>query len=62
MSFLNIHIRDSIQDWVHILSDPDRQEMERMMHVGESVTWPKVRKSHCLVKYIINTFRSAPYD
>ena len=40
---------DAIQDWVHILSDPDRAEMERMMHVGESVTWPKVSDAHILM-------------
>ncbi|PCH41001.1 patatin-domain-containing protein [Wolfiporia cocos MD-104 SS10] len=30
------------QDWIHILSDPDETELERMMHVGQLVTWPKL--------------------
>ncbi|KZP33022.1 patatin-like phospholipase domain-containing protein [Athelia psychrophila] len=29
-------------DWVRILSDPDPVELERMMRVGELVTWPKL--------------------
>ncbi|TDL29739.1 patatin-domain-containing protein [Rickenella mellea] len=29
-------------DWVRILSDPDVKELERMMLVGQSVTWPKL--------------------
>ncbi|KZW04014.1 patatin-domain-containing protein [Exidia glandulosa HHB12029] len=31
-----------MQDWLHILSDPDRDELERMMRVGEGVAWPKL--------------------
>ncbi|KAH8118560.1 patatin-domain-containing protein [Phellopilus nigrolimitatus] len=30
------------QDWIHILSDPDRLELERMIKGGEAVTWPKL--------------------
>ena len=30
------------QDWINILSDPDPPELERMMRVGQLVTWPKV--------------------
>ncbi|KAF8195858.1 acyl transferase/acyl hydrolase/lysophospholipase [Mycena galopus ATCC 62051] len=30
-------------DWVRILSDPDRAELERMLKVGQLVTWPKLR-------------------
>ena len=30
------------QDWIHILSDPDPAELERMMRIGQLVTWPKV--------------------
>lgn len=29
-------------DWIRILSDPDRKELTRMMHVGQSVTFPKL--------------------
>ncbi|KAG2152274.1 patatin-domain-containing protein [Suillus cothurnatus] len=29
-------------DWLHILSDPDSAELERMMKVGQIVTWPKL--------------------
>ncbi|KAI5124810.1 hypothetical protein M0805_005441 [Coniferiporia weirii] len=29
-------------DWLHILSDPDKAELERMMKIGEAVTWPKL--------------------
>lgn len=31
------------QDWVRILRDPDPPEMARLLHVGQFVTWPKVR-------------------
>ncbi|KAF8974528.1 acyl transferase/acyl hydrolase/lysophospholipase [Flammula alnicola] len=34
--------RTRILDWFRILTDPDPNELERMMHVGESVTWPKL--------------------
>ncbi len=30
------------QDWFRLLTDPDRAEMERMLGVGQLVTWPKV--------------------
>ncbi|EJU06193.1 patatin-domain-containing protein [Dacryopinax primogenitus] len=29
-------------DWINILTDPDRKELERKMRVGELVTWPKL--------------------
>ncbi|KAG9317687.1 hypothetical protein JVU11DRAFT_1899 [Chiua virens] len=29
-------------DWFHILSDPDPHELQRMIRVGELVTWPKL--------------------
>ncbi|KDN46113.1 patatin-domain-containing protein [Tilletiaria anomala UBC 951] len=29
-------------DWLRLLSDPDRQELKRMIHVGQSVTFPKL--------------------
>ncbi|KAF7965985.1 hypothetical protein HWV62_40557 [Athelia sp. TMB] len=34
--------RTRVWDWVRILSDPDPTELERMMRVGQLVTWPKV--------------------
>ncbi|KAJ7507844.1 patatin-domain-containing protein [Mycena galericulata] len=35
--------RTRIWDWLRILSDPDPAELERMMRVGQIVTWPKLR-------------------
>jgi hypothetical protein len=35
--------RTSKQDWIRILTDPDPPEMARLLRVGQSVTWPKVR-------------------
>ncbi|KAG8766840.1 hypothetical protein FRC12_006623 [Ceratobasidium sp. 428] len=34
--------RTRLKDWFNILSDPDEQELERMMTVGQRVTWPKL--------------------
>ncbi|CCM01576.1 uncharacterized protein FIBRA_03636 [Fibroporia radiculosa] len=34
--------RTKFSDWIHILSDPDETELERMMYVGQLVTWPKL--------------------
>jgi hypothetical protein len=34
--------RTRLWDWVRILTDPDPPELERMIHVGQIVTWPKV--------------------
>ncbi|QRW01821.1 patatin-like phospholipase protein [Ceratobasidium sp. AG-Ba] len=34
--------RTRLKDWFNILSDPDEQELERMMVVGQRVTWPKL--------------------
>ncbi|KAL5530026.1 hypothetical protein ACEPAF_6283 [Sanghuangporus sanghuang] len=31
-----------IKDWINILSDPSRTELERMLRVGQAVTWPKL--------------------
>ncbi|MBW0491658.1 hypothetical protein O181_031373 [Austropuccinia psidii MF-1] len=31
------------RDWFNILSDPDRNELGRMIDVGKRVTWPKIR-------------------
>ncbi|KAJ6515863.1 acyl transferase/acyl hydrolase/lysophospholipase [Mycena sanguinolenta] len=35
--------RTRFWDWIRILSDPDPQELERMMRVGQLVAWPKLR-------------------
>lgn len=34
--------RTRFKDWIRILSDPDPPELERMMRVGQLVTWPKL--------------------
>ncbi|OCH94097.1 patatin-domain-containing protein [Obba rivulosa] len=34
--------RTRIRDFLHILTDPDPPELERMMRVGQLVTWPKL--------------------
>ncbi|EIW76130.1 patatin-domain-containing protein [Coniophora puteana RWD-64-598 SS2] len=34
--------RTRILDWMHILTDPDPAELERMMRVGQVVAWPKL--------------------
>ncbi|RPD67155.1 patatin-domain-containing protein [Lentinus tigrinus ALCF2SS1-7] len=34
--------RTRLMDWIHILSDPDPAELERMMRIGQLVTWPKL--------------------
>lgn len=30
------------KDWLRILSDPDVDELARMIHIGQIATWPKV--------------------
>ncbi|WVQ79253.1 hypothetical protein IAT38_001349 [Cryptococcus sp. DSM 104549] len=40
---LTLTPRSTIRDWFSILSDPDRQQLERMLLVGERVTWPAMR-------------------
>ncbi|KAJ7700128.1 acyl transferase/acyl hydrolase/lysophospholipase [Mycena rosella] len=35
--------RTRFWDWMRILSDPDPAELERMIRVGQMVTWPKLR-------------------
>ncbi|KAI0796662.1 acyl transferase/acyl hydrolase/lysophospholipase [Abortiporus biennis] len=34
--------RTRFMDWIRILSDPDPEELRRMMRVGQLVTWPKL--------------------
>lgn len=33
----------AVKDWTRLLTDPDRDELARMIRVGQGVTWPKVR-------------------
>ncbi|GAA5856076.1 hypothetical protein JCM8547_002968 [Rhodosporidiobolus lusitaniae] len=33
----------AVIDWFHILTDPDRKELERLIRVGQAVTWPKIK-------------------
>jgi hypothetical protein len=49
-------------DWIHILDDPDPEELDRMMKVGQLVTWPKVG---FILRYLLLVSRlhlPAPYD
>lgn len=55
-------LRSKNQDWIHILSDPDRKELERMISVGEAVTWPKVRVKLLPLKRLISRIVEAAYD
>jgi hypothetical protein len=34
---------DIAQDWIHILSDPDRKQLARMLDVGQRVSWPALK-------------------
>ncbi|WVR08195.1 hypothetical protein IAU60_005241 [Kwoniella sp. DSM 27419] len=40
---LTLTPRSTIRDWFHILSDPARSDLERMLTVGQRVTWPALR-------------------
>ena len=42
ISILNSLRWQAVKDWFRILTDPDRNELERMIRVGQMVTWPKV--------------------
>ncbi|GAA5906484.1 patatin-like phospholipase domain-containing protein [Sporobolomyces salmoneus] len=35
--------KSRLKDWFRILTDPDRNELERMIRVGQMVTWPKIK-------------------
>ncbi|GAA5968070.1 hypothetical protein JCM3765_003572 [Sporobolomyces pararoseus] len=35
--------KSRFKDWFRILTDPDRKELERMIRVGQMVTWPKIK-------------------
>ncbi|CAK5275540.1 unnamed protein product [Mycena citricolor] len=39
---ITIWPRTRFWDWIRILSDPDPTELQRMIRVGELVTWPKL--------------------
>lgn len=34
--------RSRVRDWFRLLTDPDPPELERMIRVGQLVSWPKV--------------------
>ncbi|WWC65714.1 uncharacterized protein I303_108336 [Kwoniella dejecticola CBS 10117] len=40
---LTLTPRTTIRDWFRILSDPDRNQLEHMLTVGQRVTWPALR-------------------
>ncbi|KAK8849542.1 hypothetical protein IAR55_004877 [Kwoniella newhampshirensis] len=40
---LTLTPRSTIRDWFHLLSDPDRVQLKRMLDVGERVSWPALR-------------------
>ncbi|CCA70479.1 related to TGL4-triacylglycerol lipase [Serendipita indica DSM 11827] len=40
--FLKHELTKNFKDWVHILSDPSRSDLERMLKIGEHVTWPRI--------------------
>ncbi|GAA5934535.1 patatin-like phospholipase domain-containing protein [Sporobolomyces koalae] len=35
--------KSRLKDWFRILTDPDRNELARMIRVGQTVTWPKIK-------------------
>lgn len=35
--------KSRVWDWFRLLTDPDCDELARMIRVGQGVTWPKVR-------------------
>ncbi|KAG9028431.1 hypothetical protein FRB95_006509 [Tulasnella sp. JGI-2019a] len=39
---VTIFPRSRLRDWFRLLTDPDSAELERMIGVGERVTWPKL--------------------
>lgn len=40
---MTIWPRSRARDWVRILTDPDPNELHRMLMVGQRVTWPKIK-------------------
>lgn len=60
---LSILPRTQLIDWVHILSDPTPEELARMLHVGQHVTWPKVGGYRELLGRSLTLLKpSAPHD
>lgn len=45
------------QDWFRLLSDPDPPELERMIRIGEAVTWPKVKTLSARRAVVLTSFR-----
>ncbi|BEJ13872.1 hypothetical protein CspHIS471_0310460 [Cutaneotrichosporon sp. HIS471] len=43
---LNLIPKSRLLDWLHILDDPDRKGLERMILVGQRATWPTVHMVH----------------
>lgn len=39
---LTLTPRSTVRDWFHLLDDPDRAQLERMIRVGQRVTWPSL--------------------
>lgn len=37
---LTLTPRSTIRDWFHLLDDPDRDQLERMIRVGQRAAWP----------------------
>ncbi|GAA5977072.1 hypothetical protein JCM10908_004846 [Rhodotorula pacifica] len=35
--------KSRLKDWTRLLTDPDRDELARMIRVGQGVTWPKIK-------------------
>lgn len=42
----------AVADWPRILTDPDRNELARMIRVGQQVTWPKVKMIENRLKFV----------
>jgi len=40
---LTLTPRSTVGDWWRLLSDPNQQQLRRMLEVGEKVTWPALR-------------------
>ncbi|KAJ9098167.1 hypothetical protein QFC21_004496 [Naganishia friedmannii] len=49
--------KSRIVDWIHLLTDPDRKELKRMIQVGESVSWPKLHMIENRLKIERNVLR-----
>ena len=55
--------RSRFKDWFRLLTDPDPEELKRMMHVGQMVSWPKVCMASLLcLRGTDVCFSLAPHD